>query len=56
MKQFARFLLEKGTTNLVGACVNVNNERPIGLWQGKYRWAQLCVAKVFDGGDGHIRR
>jgi len=40
MKQFARFLLEEGTTNLVGACVNVDDELPIGLWQGKYRWAQ----------------
>jgi len=40
MKQFARFLLEEGTTNLVRACVNVNDELSIGLWQGKYRWAQ----------------
>jgi len=40
MKQLARFLLEEGATNLVGACVNVNDELPIGLRQGKYRWAQ----------------
>ena len=40
MKQFARFLVEKCTTNLVGACVTVDDELPIGLWQGKYRWAQ----------------
>jgi len=40
MKQLARFLLEEGTTNLVGACVNVDDELPIGFWQGKYRWAQ----------------
>ena len=45
MKQFARFLLEEVTTNLVGACFNVDDELPIGLWQGKYRWAQQCVAK-----------
>jgi len=56
MKQFARLLLEEGTTNLVGACVNVNDELPIGLWQGKYRWAQQCVAKVFECSDGHVRR
>jgi len=31
MQQFARFLLEEGTTNLVGAYVNVNEELPIGL-------------------------
>jgi len=43
MKQFARFLLEEGTPNLVGTCVNVNDDLPIGLWQGKYRWAQQCV-------------
>jgi len=47
MKKFARFLLEECTTNLVGACVNVDDKLPIGLWQGKYRWAQQCVAKVF---------
>ena len=40
MKQFARFLLEKCTTNLVGAGVNVDDEFTIGLRQGKYRWAQ----------------
>jgi len=40
MKQLARLLLEEGTTNLVGACVNVDDELPIGLWQGKYQWAQ----------------
>jgi len=40
MKQLARFLLEEGTTKSVGACVNVNDELPIGLWQGKYQWAQ----------------
>jgi len=40
MKQLARFLLEEGATNLVGACVIVNDELPIGLRQGKYRWAQ----------------
>jgi len=34
MKQLARLLLEEGTTNLVGACVNVNDELPIGLRQG----------------------
>jgi len=56
MKQFARFLLEEYTTNLVGACVNVEDEFSIGLWQGKYRWAQLCVAKVLKCGDGHVRR
>jgi len=33
MKQFARFLLEEGTLNLVGACVHVNDELPIGFWQ-----------------------
>jgi len=32
MKQFARFLLEEGTTNLVGACVNVDDELPVSLW------------------------
>jgi len=37
MKQFARLLLEEGTTNLFGACVNVNDELPVGLWQRKYR-------------------
>jgi len=37
MKQFARFILEEGTTNLVGACVNVDAEFTIGLRQGKYR-------------------
>ena len=31
MKLLARFVLEEGTTNLVGACANVNNELPIGL-------------------------
>jgi len=31
MKQFARFLLEEGTTDLVGACVDVDDELPIGL-------------------------
>jgi len=56
MKQFARFLLEEFTTNLVGACFNVDDELPIGLWQGKYRWAQQCVTKVFEGGYGHVRR
>jgi len=56
MKQFARFLLEEGTPDLVGTCVNVDDELPVGLWQGKYRWAQQCVAKVFERGDGHIRR
>jgi len=56
MKQFARLLLEEGTTNLVGACVNVADELPIGLRQGKYRSAQQCVAKVFECGDGHVRR
>jgi len=40
MKQFARFLLDEGTTNFFGACVNVDDELPIGLWQGEYRWAQ----------------
>jgi len=55
MKQFARFLVEEGTTNLVGACVNVNDELPIGLWQGKYRWAHQCVSKNFECGDGHVR-
>jgi len=40
MKQLARFLLEKCTTNLVGAGVNVDDEFTIGLRQGKYRWAQ----------------
>jgi len=40
MKQFARFLLEEGTTNLVGACVNVDDELPIGFWQGEYRGAR----------------
>jgi len=40
MKQFARFLLEEGTPDLVGTCFNIDDELPIGLWQGKYRWAQ----------------
>ena len=40
MKQFARFLMEKCTTNFVCACVSVNEELPIGLWQGEYRRAQ----------------
>jgi len=40
MKQFARFLLAEGTTNLVGACVNDDDELPIGLRRFKYRWAQ----------------
>jgi len=40
MKQVARFLLEECTTDLVGACIDVDDELPIGLWQGKYRWAQ----------------
>jgi len=35
MKKFARLLLEEGTTNLVGACVHVNDELPIGLQRGK---------------------
>jgi len=56
MKQFARLLMEEGTTNLVGACVHVNDELPIGLRQGKYRWAQQCVVKVLEGGDSHVRR
>jgi len=55
MKQFARFLLEEGTTNLVDACFNVDDELPIGLWQSKYRWAQHCVSKVFECGDSHVR-
>jgi len=55
MRQFARFLLEECTTNLVGACVNVNDGLLIGLWQGKYWWAQQCVSKVFECGDGHVR-
>ena len=37
MKQLARFLLEEGTPDLVGICVNVDEELPVGLWQGKYR-------------------
>jgi len=40
VKQFARFLLEECTTNLVGACVNVDDELSIGFWQSKYQWAQ----------------
>ena len=32
MKQFARFLVEECTTNLVGACVNVDDEHPVGVW------------------------
>jgi len=56
MKQFARFLLEEGTTDLVGTCINVDDELPVGLWKDKYRWAQECVAKVFDGDDGNVRR
>ena len=40
MKQLARFLLEEGITDLVRARVDVNDELPIGFWQGKYRWAQ----------------
>jgi len=40
MKQFARFLLEEGPPDLVDTCVNVYDELPVGLWQGKYRWAQ----------------
>jgi len=56
MKQLARFLLEEGTTNLVGACLNVNDELPIGVRQGKYWWAQQCVAKILKGGDSHVRR
>jgi len=56
MKQFARFFLEEGTTDLVGTCVHVNDEFPVGLWQGQYRWAQQFVAKVFESGDGHVRR
>jgi len=40
MKQFARFLLEGGTPDLVGTCFNVDDELPVRLWQGKYRWAQ----------------
>jgi len=55
MKQVARFLLEECTTDLVSTCVNVDDELPVGLWQGKYRWAQQCVAKVFERGDGHVR-
>jgi len=31
MQQFARFLLEEGTTKFFGACYNVNDEPPIGL-------------------------
>jgi len=56
MKQFARFLLEECSANLVGACVNVDDKFTIGLRQGTYRWAQQCVAKVLEGGDGHVRR
>ena len=56
MKQFARLLLEEGTTNLVGAGVHVTDELPIGRRQGKYRWAQHCVAKVFECGGGNVRR
>jgi len=56
MKQLARFLLEECTTNLVGASVNVDDKLPIGLWQGKYRWAQLCFSNVFECGDGHVCR
>ena len=37
MKQLARFLQEEGTPDLVGICVNVDEELPVGLWQGKYR-------------------
>jgi len=40
MKQFAGLLLEECTLDLIGACVNVDDELPIGLWQGKKRWAQ----------------
>ena len=40
LKQFARFLLEECTTDLVNACVGVDDELPVGLWQGKDRWAQ----------------
>jgi len=39
MEQLARFLLEECTADSVGACVNVDDKLPIGLWQGKYRWA-----------------
>jgi len=56
MKQFARFLLEECTANLVGACVNVDDDFTIGLRQGKYRKAQQCVAEVLEGGAGHVRR
>jgi len=40
MKQFARFLLEECTTDLVSPYVNIDDDLPIGLWQGKYQWAQ----------------
>jgi len=37
MKQFTRILLEEGTTDLVGTCVNVDDELSAILRQGKYR-------------------
>jgi len=56
MKQFARFLLEKGTPDLVDTCDNVDDELPVVLWQGKCRCAQEGVANVFECGYGHVRR
>jgi len=55
-KHFARFLLEEGTTDLIGTCVNVDDDFPVGLWQGQHRCAQHCVSKVFERGDGRVRR
>jgi len=55
MKQFALFLLDEGSPDLLGTCVNVDDELPVGFWQDKYRWAQQCVAMVLECGDGHVR-
>jgi len=40
MRQSARFVLEDGTPDLVGTCVNVDDEVLVGLRQGRYWWAQ----------------
>jgi len=56
MKHFDRFFLRQGTTDFVGECVSVDDKLSIGLWRGKFRWAQQCVAKVLKGGDSHVRR
>jgi len=35
MKQFTRFLLKEGTPDLVGACVHIDDELPVGVLLGE---------------------